>query len=425
MSLRRSLPAGVVDAAGAALGTFGVGVYAVRYLGADELGVYALCFVAFTLANIVPNRGWFLPAEVRLLELPDGARIQGFRLTMAVGARVALLASPITALAWIPLAGEDPAVVGPLVLTAGCATLVSPIQDHVRRLMHLGVRSWLAAAISGVQVVAVFAALGAALALDVPHVWVPFGALVAANVVSTATGVALGLRYGHRPARRRYRLADAARSGRWLVAIALIPVGTTFLTGSIVVLAADSATLGLAEAARIAANPYFVFMTGVAGVINPRSMAAGAALDTAAVRRLNRVVDSISWLVLVPAVAVLGFDWPGNPMAVLVPRAYESAGLVLVSAVALLPNAMVLPRFAALLGAGREPALARANLTAGGAKVLVALSVFAVGEFAVPLAALTYMLVAVGGYRAAWRRHAAAAGAALAASPPAAHRHHS
>ncbi len=410
MSLRRSLPAGVFDAGGAALGTFAMGVYAVRYLTSDQLGIYALCFVAFTLAAIVPGRGWFLPVEVWLLELPAAARLQGWRLTFRAGLPVALLAAPVALLAWLPLLGEAAGDVLALAATATAAAAISPVQDHVRRLMHLGMRSWLAAAVSTVQVVAVVVALAVGLAGGVPHVWVPFGALAFANVVSTTFGLVLGQRAGSRPAEPSYALARAARSGTWLVLVALLPVGTTFLTSAIVVFLDSSATLGLAEAARIAANPYLVFATGLAGVISPRMIAAGTARDHVAARRLNRVMDVAALAAFVPAALLIGFDWPGNPLASLLPKAYLSGGLVMLSLVARVPSAMALPRFAALLGAGRERDLFWANLAGGLVRVAVAFSVLLVAEYAVPASALAYALVTIMGYRLAFRRHVAAAG---------------
>ena len=55
-SVRRALPAGLLDAALASLASFIVTFYAARSLPAAGLGIYALFFNAFIMAAVVPTQ---------------------------------------------------------------------------------------------------------------------------------------------------------------------------------------------------------------------------------------------------------------------------------------------------------------------------------------------------------------------------------
>ena len=85
-----------------------------------------------------------------------------------------------------------PTVVAPLALTAALTTILSPVQDHLRRVFHLADQSWRAAATSAVQfgVATVCLAVGY-FAFDVPAAWLPFGSLAVANAASLTAGFAL------------------------------------------------------------------------------------------------------------------------------------------------------------------------------------------------------------------------------------------
>jgi hypothetical protein len=73
-----------------------------------------------------------------------------------------------------------------LTMTA-CAAL-TPLQEHVRRVLHLAGISWHAAAVSLVQLGCVALALLLLARVQVPAIWRPFGALTIGTVVSLGAG---------------------------------------------------------------------------------------------------------------------------------------------------------------------------------------------------------------------------------------------
>ena len=325
MGLTRALPAGLLDAGSAALATFASGVYAANYYDREsgELGVFALFFAIFLVAAIVPFKFAFLPGEVRLLSLPKAQQLGGFRLTLPAGVPVALAGSLVVLLALIPAGDAGSSLLIPLAVTTVIAAFLSPIQDHVRRVMHQAGRSWLAATTSIVQLTVALAAIGVAIAADIDRSWVPFGALVVANTVSTTVGLALALR-NSRPARgERYRLRSLGVSGRWLTGFGLLPVGATFVAASIVALIAGKDILGSAEAARVAGRPVLVFVAGVAAVMNPPSLIAGRDRNRAEGARLSGIASKVMLVFGAAMFLWMGFDWVGNPMVWLVEEAYS------------------------------------------------------------------------------------------------------
>lgn len=404
MRLSRSIPFGLLDAGSAALATFATGVYAVDQFDPDELGVYALFFAIFLVAAIVPTSLVFLPGEVRLLDRPEGQRLDGFRLTLPAGFPVAAAASLLVMLAWIPAAEASRSLVIPLIVTTVLVALLSPIQDHVRRVMHLAGTSWLAAVTSVVQLVVTGASLAAGTAGGVDAAWIPFGALLAANVVSTGVGLFLARRYATPVPGDPFALRSLAASGRWLTGVGILPLLAAFLAAAIVDLTAGSEFVGFAEAARIAARPLLVLVTGISAVLNPPSMLAGRRRDrTEGVRlaRISKLTVVGSGLVLL---AWTGFDWPGNPMAWLVPEAYSIEGLTAVTIVTFVVFGMLFSDESQLIGGGRELDIFRIYLIGTLVQIPIAFTAPVTESFALILSTLGFGIVRFLGYRWALSR---------------------
>ncbi len=406
MRLSKSIPAGLVDAGAAALATFGAGVYAANYFDPEtgELGVYALFFAIFLVAAIVPFKLAFLPGEVRLLSLPPAEQLAGFRLTMPAGVPVAIVSSVLVLLAWIPASDAELSLVVPLAITTVIAGILSPIQDHIRRVMHQAGQSWLAAVTSMVQLAVAAAAITLGIVAGVDKAWIPFGALVLANTFSI--GVASLMARGRAtPARGEpYVLADLARSGRWLAGYGLLPVVSTFLVAAIVDVTAGSDFLGFAEAARVAGRPLLVFMTGVSAVLNPRALVAGRDRDRPAGDRLARIGHLI---VLGPGAIVLlwlGVDWAGNPMAWLVENAYTVEFLTVVTIAANILWGLLFVEEAQLIGGRREIDIFRIYLIGAAVQIGIAFTAVWTESFAVPLAYIGFGVVRFIGFRWASRR---------------------
>lgn len=407
MALRKSLPAGLLDAGSAALATFGTGVYAARFFDTEsgELGVYALFFAIFLVAAIVPFKLVFLPAEVRLLSLPQPQQLGGFRLTMPTGVPVALIGGVLVLVAWIPAFDAELSLVVPLAITTVVTAVLSPIQDHVRRVMHQAGRSWLAATTSSVQLGVAIIVLGAGVVLDLDKAWIPFGALAAANTVSITVGLLLARSNAEHAPGDPFQFRELAVSGRWLTGYGLLPVGANFLAAAIVAVIAGSNFLGFAEASRVAARPLLVFVTGISAVLNPPSLVAGrdrVRAEGARLARLSRLVVGVSGLLFL---VWMGFDWAGNPMAWLVEQAYSVEGLTaLTIAVNILWGALFSEE-AQLIGGGREVEIFKIYVVAAVVEIAVAFTAPITEAYAVPLSMGAFGLVRWYGYHWSLRRH--------------------
>lgn len=401
MGLRKALPAGLIDAGSAALATFGTGVYAANYFDREsgELGVYGLFFAIFLVAAIVPFKLAFLPGEVKLLGLPQEQQLGGFRLTLPVGVPVALAGSLVVLVALIPAADAETSFLVPLAVTTVITGFLSPIQDHVRRVMHQAGRSWLAATTSVTQlsVVAVFISVG--IAIGVEEAWIPFGALVMANTVSIAVGLAMAHRASQPALGSPYHLRDLGESGRWLTGFGLLPVGANFVAAAIVALIAGNDILGSAEAARVAGRPLLVFVTGISAVLNPPSLVAGRdrlRAEGARLMQLARLVVVGSGLIFL---VWMGFDWIGNPMSFLVEEAYMVEFLTAVTILTNIFWGMLFSEESQLIGGGREVDIFKIYVVATFVQIAVAFTTPITDAFAVPLSMMAFGIVRWQGYR--------------------------
>jgi O-antigen/teichoic acid export membrane protein len=393
MRLRYALPAGLLDAGLASLATLGVGIYAARALSTSELGTYALFFSAFTVAAVLPTQLLLVPAEVATLLAAERERLgvlrEGWRLGLPLAAAAAAAGS---AAAW--LGARAPVdVLGAFALTTTACGIVSPLQDHLRRTLHMAGEHWRAATVSLVQLVAIIVILTLSARAGVRPVWRPFGALTLANLASLSIGYWLSRADLRRSTGRGYRVRRLARSGRWLLLVELATSGAVFLSSTIITRLASPDTLGYAEAARIVAQPLYVVAVGVSAAIWPRSMeaAAGRTEDTA--RRIARVSAAIVVTVGVLYGAMTVVPWWGNPLGALIPQAYVIEGLVLLSVVALIFIGVAFPPRTELIGAGLEKALVRVAVLAGVLQCLSGVSALWIGAFARPIGIALFGLV--------------------------------
>lgn len=406
MSLAKQVPAGLLDSGLASLANFAVGVFAVRYFTAGELGIYSLFFSAVYLASVVPANLVFLPARVRMLAAPPPQRLASYGSTAWTGAISAAAAALVVVLA-LPSAlsaTQDLTFLVPLVVTAYVAACLSPQQDHLRSLMHHGGASWLAAIVSLVQLVAAMLVITVALLADAPPTWVPFGGLIVANTASLAVGVALLRSHRAGAALPAFRLTDLARTGRWLMTTDLLREGADFVARMIVLALTTAEILGVAAGARIAARPVDVFVLGLTAVIAPRSMRAGRERDAGHGGRLARVSYGAVVATGLAYLALAGGDWPWNPMARLTPIGYSIDGLVAFTIVASLATGMLFVERTQLIGGERERSITAVEAGAVVVGLLSVLSVVVIGAFALPLMVLASSLVRWIGYRRALRR---------------------
>ncbi len=398
--LWRALPAGLIDSGLASLATFLVGVFAATRLPVDVLGAYALFFSAFVVAGVVPARLVLLPVEVAVLDQPRSARPTVLRRSLALGAATSGASVGIVAIAMLAVPGVvEPQAVAALAVGAAAATVLSPLQDHVRRVLHLAGRSWRAAIVSLVQLAAVLAGLGVLSRTPLPLAAVPFGALAAANAVSLGAGLLLA-RPGAAPAfARALRWRELVRSGRWLLASGLMPDGAAFVAAALVAHLASVGALGAAEAARIVAQPLLVLSTGLAAVLSPRSMESAAAGDRRAARRYERVFCAIVVGAAVAYALAVGADSPWNLFGALFAAAYDVPGLVALAIAANLVHALSIPYQSELVAGRREVQMAGREAAGVGAHIAVAAAAPVLQAHAKPGAALAHSAVRWLGYR--------------------------
>jgi O-antigen/teichoic acid export membrane protein len=404
MRLRYGVPAGLLDAGLASLATLGVGIYAARSLSTTELGTYALFFSAFTIAAVLPAQLILVPAEVASLrDVRDqrfGVLRQGWRLGLP-----AALASATAASVAACLAARAPGeVLWPLAVTTTACSVASPLQDHVRRSLHMAGEHWRAATISLVQLCAIVVALALFELAGVGAVWRPFGALTLANLVSLSAGYALSRRELRTVATPGYRVARLARSGRWLLLVEAATSGAVFVSSAIVTRLAGPEALGYAESARIVAQPLYVLSVGVSAALWPRSMQAAAGRDREAARRIARVSAAIVVVGGLLYGAATITPWWGNPLGALIPQAYVIGGLVPLSVLAFVLIGVAFPPRAELVGAGQERALTRLALLAGVLQCAAAVAAAWIGAFARPLGVAIFAVVLLLG---CWRQRRA------------------
>lgn len=397
--------AGVVDAGLASLATFAVGAYAVRTLAPENLGAYALAFRAVFLCAVVPTQLFFVPSEVLVVAAPESDRVRYLRRTLQLGIPPTLLAALAVSGWCLFVPGNIPSSVV-LGLTGGAIAtgFFSPIQDHLRRMLHAGGRSWAATMVSASHVVATVGALLACHALSLPAWWIPLTALAIGNATSLALGAILSWTPSPVPgAGVELGLARVVQSGKWLVIIGLLEPGTGFLTSAMLSHLAGAAALGYAEAARVVAQPLMVLAWGLSSVLGPRLIAAAGRGQLQDARRTSgRFVATV---LLLGGLFLLLFshEWKGNPLSWFLPTAYTVGGLVFLTCLAYIVDAMVYPYRYEMLGGRREATLLRIELGANTMRTLVATGARELHAFAIALGLLCSAVVRWIGMRRALR----------------------
>lgn len=382
--MRTRIPAGLLDSGLTALGTFIINLYAINQIGdldnPEDLGVYGLFMAAFLFVGAVTTQVMFIPAEKVTLELDPADRTGLAGAILLRGLPIALGVSVLVGLAalfaaWQGAAGD---IITPFLVTAALAGVVTPLQDHIRRLLHLAEDSWWAARVSMVQFGAAIGYL-VLLAWLMPNpFWVPFTAILLSRTTSLAVGVYAAARTtrsrGMPSADLRRHLSYSALfvSGRYLAATGALSTGNNLVVAAIITALVSFEVLAYAEAARTVAQPILVLANGLRAVTGPRSMEAARDRDRAAARHVARTFYALSVALAVLYVAVAGFDWILNPLRGLADKAYVVAGLVIATIVANVFNGAAFPNRFELIGADQERSLLGAEMIANGVQLAVA-----------------------------------------------------
>lgn len=367
------LSPGVVDAGLASLATFAAGLTGVRLLGDIDRGVYGVFFTAFILGGVVVSQLVYVPAQVAAVaeEIPN--RLNGFRKSVRLGILPSLLGA-LTAVLAAALTYDltDQTVIVALAATTAVTIIVSALQDHVRRLLHIAEKSWRAVAVSGVQLAVIAVSIALLLTTEINRAWIPFGSLLVANTVSTVAGIYLA--NGHRRPLHAASITfkGLASEGKWLVARAAIPSAAAFVAANMLTRLAGPEAYGYAESARQVAQPVTVLALGLSAILGPRAVRAGMDTDTSSARRNRKEFFVAIAAVAVVYGAVTAVDWPLNPMSYVVPSAYEVAWVVPLTVLANAIAAVVMLATSEVLGAGKARLLAMLALISSPMLILVA-----------------------------------------------------
>ncbi|MGI9666753.1 MAG: hypothetical protein ACR2N2_06570 [Acidimicrobiia bacterium] len=385
-SSARKIPAGIADAGFASLATFAAGLSAVTLFNDVDRGVYALFFAAFSLGVVLPWNLVLVPAEVNAVSYALADRMRRAKATLRMGLGLSLVGSlAVLAAAFLARDLTDPDVLIMLTVTAMVTTVLSPLQDHIRRLLHISELSWRAAIVSIVQFSVVAIALSVMWLVDAPLALMPFGSLALANAASLAVGLVLARVFRQKPLEDKLSFWYLASEGRWLLAQAIVPSLAHFAVAAIVAALAGAIVLGYAEAARVVAQPVLVFATGLTAVLAPRAMRAAMDIDISSARYARRV-----FLGLVTAAGLVyllwaSTDWFGNPMAYIVPAAYVVPGLVAAMIVANIATASLYLDSNEFLGARMARQLSLLSILLSPILVLFAFTAGTTGAFAIPI----------------------------------------
>lgn len=387
--------AGVADAGLASLASFAVGLYAIRALEPGALAGYALVFTAFNLLALIPAQLVYVPAETAAAGAAEAHSAAGAR-SLLLGLPAAALAALLLPLWWaMAPAGIPAAPALALTATAALCTLLSPVQDHLRRMLHVAGRSRSAAGVSALHLAVALAGIAAGPRLASAG-WIPFGALAAANAVSLGAGLLL-LRWA--PVAAAPPLGELLRTGGPLLAAAALGPASAFVAANLVGHLAGATAVGLAEATRIVGQPVLVLATGLSAVLGPRSVRAARRRSPAEAQRVARLFQRVTLAGGAAYLLLAGPAWLLNPLPRLVPAAYVVPGLAAAAVLAAIANGALYPGRSELLGLERSGDVMRVDAAGAGLRIAVAWTAGLVGPFAVPLGFLALGSVRWAGYR--------------------------
>lgn len=405
-SAARRIPAGIADAAFASLATFAAGLSAVVLFDDVDRGVYALFFTAFQLGVVLPWDLILIPAEVNAVSFRVADRMRRAPETLKLGVRTSIVgSSAILVAAFIARDLTSPEVLWTLVATGMITTILSPLQDHMRRLLHISDESWRAATVSMVQFGVVAASLTGLWLADAPVALMPFGSLALANAISLTVAIVLGRATRQERLADRLRFWELAKEGKWLLAQAILPSSAHFAVAAIVTELAGPEILGYAEAARVVAQPVLVFATGLTAVLAPRAMRAAMDVDIDAAHHARKLFLGLVCLAGAAYLLVASTDWVLNPMGYVVPAAYAVSGLVAAMIIANMTTAALYLDTNELLGARKARELSVVSIVLSPILIGVAFAAGQIGAFVIPLGRVVRNVLQVGWYQRMLARH--------------------
>ncbi len=410
--------AGLADAAFASLATFASGLAAARLLAADELGAYALIFVASLLAATVPRQLITVPAEAALVRATGGrVAVSALRHTIVLAWPFALLAALVPLLS-VPAVPSEVlrSSAWSLGLTGAAYAVTAPLQEHARSILHLAGKHSSAAVVSLVGFVTTVATLAILGYLGVPPTLMPLGALATGKAASLAwAAVQAGPRSDETSPLTRSGLS---REGGWLVLSAFSGQAAGWVAALLVTHLATPAALGSAEAARIVAQPVLVLAVGLSAARMPVAMRHAVRGSSASANRNRR--QYIGAVTGAGALYLLAALMPSsmNPLMAMVPLAFEEPRLVEFSILATLANGIVFLHRGELIAQGRTRVVGLVEAVSAGTRGVVGLGAGRLGPWTIPLGFMLQGWTRWAAYRLELKRSYDAAAVAIEQQQP-------
>jgi O-antigen/teichoic acid export membrane protein len=376
---------GQLDAGFSSLATFAAGIYAVRELSTVSLGGYALLFSAFHVINQVSAELVFSPSQIIAVDLRGRHRLGMLAHSIPRGGVVALFSSLAVPLGVLTIASQIPrSDLIPLSISAALLAFASPVQDHLRAMLHMAEASWIAALMSAIHFATTILMLLTLSSLVPP--WAPFGALFAGNCLSLALGAAWVGRQ-QVPASNRPTFRELRWLGGWLLASGIGKTSMRYAVTAFLNLVAGVAALGFVEGARVVSQPINVLAQGLMAQVGPRLTAAAAQKDKPAARRWTRRFALLLCGVAVPYALLTAWPWAFNPLATIAPRAYAVPGLTVATSLGVLVASLMRAQRMQLLGARLQKTVARVTIATGLLELALIGTGVIIGAYASPLAA--------------------------------------
>ena len=402
--LRRALAwatPGQLDAGFASLATFITGLVAVRELSTASLAAYALLTSAYHLLNQFPGELVFSPSQIIAVDLPTRERLGALAHSVPRGAAIGALSSlavPAGALLVArEVAGSD---LFALSVSATLLATASPLQDHVRAVLHMAKASWVAAAMS----ITNFAATGLTmLAFSSSVAWTVFGALFVGNVLSLVVG-GIWIARRRTPPATRPPMRHLIWLGGWLLATGLSKTGIRYGVNALLGMFAGVAALGYVESARVVAQPVNVLSQGLMSQVGPQLTLAASRRDHSMSRRWTRRFVLLLAVVTVPYVVLVATPWALNPFSVFAARAYTVPGLVSATLLVVTASAVMRSQRLQLLGGRQQQLVARVTFMTGVLELASATTAVAIGPYASPLASGLAVAISIVWFATALRR---------------------
>jgi len=375
---------GQLDAGFASLATFITGLAAIRELGTSGLAAYALLISAYHVANQFPKQLIFSPSQVLAVDLPAKERLGALAHSVPRGAWMSAASALAVPLGALFVSGAVPRQdLIALSLTAALLAVVSPIQDHVRAVLHMSRASWMAAAMSATNL----AGTGLLLAVMYSSIsWAVFGSLFVGNCLSLGVG-AVWIARRRTPPPPRPSMQHLRWLGGWLLASGLSKTMIRYGVNVLLTIFVGIVGLGFIQAARVVAQPVNVFSQGVMAQVGPYLTEAASRRNAVAARRWSRRFVALLGMVAVPYLMLVATPWWLNPFAALAPRAYEVPGLVAATVLVVAASAYMRSLRLQLLGARLQKIAARITILAGLVELALVSSGSVIGAYAAPFAA--------------------------------------